>query len=125
MSVWPKFDAPPRFEDPVEGWEDPALPDFGAIFATARTCGYSVGLHGSMKRDVDLIAAPWTEEATDAETLIRAIAETLNARVMVDPPERKPHGRIGVTMQIDGWFKPIDLSVMPRAAQPPHTGATP
>lgn len=61
--TWPQFIAPPKYENPCEGWEDPKLPDFRLIWEVARGCGYAIGLHGSMKRDVDLIAVPWTDEA--------------------------------------------------------------
>lgn len=111
--TWPDFLAPQRMKNPPEGWEDPRLPDFRAIWAAARECGYSVGLHGSMVRDCDMIAAPWTEEATDAETLIDTICAAINA-IRACKAEPKPHGRIGICLQIDGWFKLIDLSIMPR-----------
>lgn len=111
--MWPDFIAPPKFPNAPEGWEDPRLPDFRTIWRVARECGYSVGLHGSMKRDCDMIAAPWTAEATDADALIKALCEALNARVIGKIVE-KPHGRVGLCLQIDGWFKVIDLSIMPR-----------
>ena len=122
--VWPHFTAPPKYENPTEGWEDPKLPDLVLIWAAARDCGYAIGLHGSMKRDVDLIAAPWTDEAKSADDLVSELCSTLNARVVAW--EDKPHGRRAATLQIDGWFKPIDLSIMPRAivlAAPSHEGA--
>lgn len=111
--MWPDIIAPPRFENQPEGWVDPRLPDFRTIWAAARECGYSVGLHGSMKRDCDMIAAPWTDEATDADRLIDALCEALNA-IRVGKVETKPHGRVGVCLQVDGWVKIIDLSIMPR-----------
>lgn len=110
--VWPDVIAPPRYENAAPGWVDPALPDFRLIWKTARECGYSVGIHGSLKRDVDLIAAPWTDEAVGAPGLVNAMCTALNAR-RVDGPEHKPHGRVAVTLQIDGWYKPIDLSILP------------
>lgn len=113
MSVWPDFEAPPQYEDAAAGWEDPALPDFRLIWAVARKLGYSIGLHGSMKRDCDLIAAPWTVTAGSDEYLVEALCTCLNARV-VGEPEDKPHGRRAWSLQVDGHVKTIDLSVMPR-----------
>lgn len=83
----------------------------------ARQLGYAIGVHGSQLRDVDLIAAPWTEEATTAPALVEAIAEALPGVVHVrDNP--KPHGRSGWTIiprwrwGKDTWY--VDISVMPR-----------
>lgn len=99
--TWPNIVAPPRYPDAAEGWEDPRLPDFELIWRTARAQGYSVGLHGSMRRDCDLIAAPWIEEAASAEDLIAALCAALNAR-QVGEIERKPLGRVALTLQVDG-----------------------
>lgn len=110
--VWPDFSAPAQYENPAQGWEDPHLPDFRLIWATARQCGYSIGLHGSMKRDCDLIAAPWTNEAVCGADLVDHLCKALNARI-VGEPEPKPLGRVAVTIQVDGYVKPIDLSICP------------
>jgi hypothetical protein len=116
FGVWPDLVAPPKYENAHPDWIDPALPDFRLIWKVARECGYSIGIHGSLKRDVDLIASPWTDEAVGSAELIEALSAALNARC-VGGPEHKPHGRVAVTLQIvDGYFKPIDLSVMPRIA---------
>jgi hypothetical protein len=112
---WPDFSAPPKYENPAKGWTDPRLPDFRLIWATARSAGYSVGLHGSMKRDCDLIAAPWVEDSASPEDLISALCAALNAR-QVGEIEQKPLGRVAVTLQINGFFKPIDLSIAPRVS---------
>ena len=110
--VWPKITAPPKYDNPHPDWEDPALPDFGLIFSVARECGYSIGLHGSMKRDVDLMAVPWTDQAVHYSKLIERLCKKLNAKQIGDR-EEKPHGRIAVNLQIDGFYKLIDLSIMP------------
>jgi hypothetical protein len=84
----------------------------------AREHGYTLALHGSMARDLDLIAVPWTDTATDAETLIAAMREATDLFVhpndRTNGPTEKPHGRqawglVGTTL---GW---VDLSIMPRA----------
>lgn len=85
---------------------------------TARAHGYAIGLHGSLTRDMDLIAAPWTEEACDGETLVRALAAAIvvdEALIQATPgPAQRPHGRVGWTILLGcGAF--IDVSVMPRA----------
>ena len=37
----------------------------------AMDCGWSLGIHGSLANDMDLMAMPWTEEAVPPEVLIR------------------------------------------------------
>lgn len=110
MTHWPDFTAPPMFDNPHPSWEDAALPDFRKIWAIARANGYAVGLHGSMKRDCDLIAVPWVETANPVATLVDDLCKGLGARV-VSEWEQKPLGRIAMTLRIDGYFKAIDLSV--------------
>lgn len=111
--IWPDFIAPQKYENAPSAWEDPGLPDFRTIWRVARECGYSIGLHGSMKRDCDLIAAPWTEEAMSFDTLVNALCAALNAR-RVGSFAHKPHGRLACILQVNGWVKNIDLSIMPR-----------
>lgn len=117
--IWPDFIAPSKYEKPDPRWVDPGLPDFRLVWEIARECGYSVGLHGSMKRDCDLIAAPWIDEAVSAEVLVNRLCEGLDAFILGNPePVRKPHGRLAWALQIrDAYKKHIDLSVMPRARE--------
>lgn len=115
QGVWPDVIAPPQYENPHPGWDDPKVPDLRLIWTLAREVGYAVGVHGSLKRDCDLIAAPWTDEAVSATAFIGHMVKGLAASV-VGVNTAKPHGRMAVTLQLDGWFKPIDLSVMPSLA---------
>jgi hypothetical protein len=110
--AWPDFVAPVKYENASIDWTDPRLPDFRKIWEVAREHGYAVGLHGSMRRDCDLIAVPWTEEATDPEALIQALCTALNAKE-IGKREPKPLGRLAVNLQVDGWVKLIDLSITP------------
>lgn len=109
--VWPDFVAPAKYDNPAEGLTDPRLPDFRLIWQVARDHGYAVGLHGSMRRDCDLIAVPWVEAHSTPEALISALCLALNASE-VGPREPKPNGRIAVNLQIDGWYRLIDLSIL-------------
>lgn len=100
------------------------------IRTTARALGYAIGLHGSLARDIDLIAIPWTEEAVAADVFAEAVRKTAEdvtghtAFVLNDPdakpldyirrsPEPKAHGRLGWSIHIAGLGTYIDLSVMP------------
>ena len=91
--------------------------------AVAREHGYALAVHGSMRTDLDLIAAPWTEEATDAETLIEALRSSVNGYIAqmegegwARNPEEKPCGRRAWSIYFaDAAAGPyLDVSVMPR-----------
>lgn len=93
-----------------------------AVRDAAREKGYALAVHGSLNRDIDLLAVPWTEEASSAEEVaeaIRAAAEKTSPGRMAfvatnDPcPRVKPHGRLAWSIHLGGGPF-IDLSVMPR-----------
>ena len=102
--------------------------------------GYNIVLHGSMSRDLDLIAIPWEETIGDKEQMINDISEAIGGNILmqnrsVDNIEGdrcgiKPHGRVvyiinlnrdfemkfnGLVSKITEYADPqyyIDLSVM-------------
>lgn len=84
----------------------------------AKQHGYALALHGSMNRDVDLIAVPWVDTATDAHSLVNSIVEYLKLiygqdqqwLVKASDPETKPHGRRAWIISLGGGAY-IDLSV--------------
>lgn len=98
----------------------------------ARRHGYAVGVHGSLERDLDLVAVPWSVEAVSAQDLVDAICDEMllhkrKVNLYADPdgprvmpnPEPKPWGRLG--WSLDGCPDPwvyVDLSVAPRAGEP-------
>ncbi len=77
----------------------------------AKQVGYAIGVHGSLERDVDLIAVPWTDKAIGNAELIALLEKELPA-IRTEHAHR-PHGRVGVILQGFGR-KWIDLSIMPR-----------
>lgn len=102
--------------------------------AVARSHGYALAVHGSLARDIDLIAVPWRPDVSAADVLveaIRAAAEDVTghpAYIRNDPtadprdftrrnPEPKFHGRLGwsifVKRRRGGYAVYLDLSVMP------------
>lgn len=96
------------------------------IRAVARDDGYAIGVHGSLSRDIDLIAVPWAEHCSHPAVLAEAIiarCREVNGFAELHPLERgayfvcgcpwsKPHGRLGWAIQLgDGIY--IDLAVMP------------
>ena len=103
-----------------------------AIREAAKEHGYAIGLHGSARRDFDLMAMPWRDGCSSRETLAHAVAQAacgidLNGEYQW---EKKPNGRWAVSMcicwtdhseQFKGMLSVghIDLSVMepPAASQ--------
>ena len=95
-----------------------ACPVFGLSFIpglvkVARENGYALTLHGSLSRDFDFVAIPWTEEAVPAAELAELLREQCGA-AMNPVPTEKPHGRLGYVLVLDGLVY-VDLSVMPRS----------
>lgn len=78
----------------------------------ARGLGYAIGVHGSQQRDLDLIAAPWTEEACEPWDLANAIAIGLGWWLHPKKVE-KPFGRISYLIYTHDHAH-IDLSIMPK-----------
>ncbi|MEA5111691.1 hypothetical protein SDC9_17671 [bioreactor metagenome] len=77
--------------------------------------GYNIVLHGSMNRDLDLIAIPWEEIIGDKEQMINDISESIGGNILmqnrsVDNIEGdrfgiKPHGRIVYIININRDFE--------------------
>lgn len=103
----------------------------GPLRRAARSCGYALAVHGSMKRDVDLIAVPWVEEALEPEELVENLLVTLRSETGgeaffrnddPDPngehcwcsrnPQPKPHGRLAWAIRFSAGGPQIDLSVV-------------
>lgn len=82
--------------------------------------GYALALHGTMARDLDLIAVPWVDDADSPEKLIKAFQRFIKTKAsgvhLVGMPQgqNKPHGRVAYSLHIgvDGHY--LDISVMPR-----------
>lgn len=105
-----------------------------AMRPAARECGYTLAVHGSLERDLDLVAVPWTAEAVAGEDLARCLRNCLKQtrgtrwflHWTVEGGSVKPHGRRAVTLTSadDGIASPagrhpyIDLSIMPRTEPP-------
>jgi hypothetical protein len=87
---------------------------YPALADRARTLGYALALHGSLKRDLDIIAIPWTEAAVDPNTLLLALCEEFDVATNnpLGLPEAKPHGRLCWTIPL-WWGAYLDFSVMP------------
>jgi hypothetical protein len=98
----------------------------------ARALGYALATHGSLARDIDLVAIPWTREASSSYELALSLIRTTEqakgrliaygtdeGSVLQYPEPRKPHGRVCWVIHLDDGVY-IDLSIMPRRAETPH-----
>ena len=105
----------------------------------ARELGYALGVHGSAERDLDVIAAPWTEDAVAALDLAvelrNEVGRVLGFTVALGGPHPKapphPHGRVGYAIHLvspeamtvgedDSISSPyIDLAILPRITEVP------
>lgn len=92
----------------------------------ARAHGYALAVHGSVVNDFDLIAAPWVDNASSVEELIRALVEqvsestgySIRMKETLDYASTdKPHGRRSFSIPIDCGSR-IDISVMPLGGTP-------
>lgn len=92
-----------------------------AVRAVAREHGYAIGLHGSMARDLDLIAVPWVDNAAPAEVLVDAVMKAVGGQFAPRDlgfernPAYRPHGRRAWSIYFAGLMFYIDLSIMPLA----------
>lgn len=90
-----------------------------SIRAVARVLGYAIGVHGSMQRDLDLIAVPWVDKHGTPDALAKAIQyAACGMHGDVVTWRQKPCGRIATSLPIC-WTEDkrpssghIDLSVM-------------
>ncbi len=87
--------------------------------------GYALALHGSLQKDLDVVAVPWVEVVSDPDTLAKALCNRANG-VIVDGsvrnefgifiretnPKKKPHGRLAYTIHLGSDSGYVDLSVI-------------
>jgi hypothetical protein len=65
----------------------------GPIKRIGHDLGYAIAVHGSLKRDIDLVAIPWTQGAAKKETLLKAICDDLSGVPSEDGWRKRAHGR--------------------------------
>jgi hypothetical protein len=112
-------------------------PTFAAAYAAfypmlaelSRQNGYALAIHGSVVRDFDLVAIPWTKSATSMDTLITTIAKyagmfSADKSKILLGPEEKEHGRKAWSILM-GNGAVIDFSIMPMMHNAELTGRGP
>ena len=84
-------------------------PQMAEVF---REHGYALAVHGTMGRDFDLVAAPWTDNASDMHTVLEATCKAFAVETVGDA-ELRSHGRrvIAISFGFGECF--ADVSFMP------------
>lgn len=81
----------------------------------AMDCGWALGLHGSLASDMDIMAMPWTENATSADDMIKyMIGKCFSGNRMakfVKHDGEKPNNRVVYTISIFSDFY-LDINVI-------------
>jgi hypothetical protein len=103
---------------------DQLKPNFAPVYAAAlypglagifHKHGYALAVHGSLARDFDLIAVPWTGQVSIPEAVVEEIIRTFSLR-LIDQPARfqiRNHGRVVYTLSCGFGECSIDLGFMP------------
>lgn len=80
--------------------------------------GYTLAIHGTVDRDLDLIAIPWTDDASDPADMVKALIDRVELILTPIPkegnPSSKPHGRTAWHLSFGWTGMYVDLSVTPR-----------
>ena len=88
------------------------------IAEVARKHGYALAIHGSLQRDFDLIAIPWTDNPSDPQSVFDELTGEFGLK-HVGKIGIKPHGRSVYTLTC-GWGECfLDLGFMPRLSSFP------
>ena len=95
-------------------------PNFASVYCClypdlvkiARVYGYALCVHGSLARDMDLVAVPWTDSAQDPEYVVKAFCQEFALKAVGGPPTKQPNGRLTYTLALQFGECFIDLSFM-------------
>ncbi len=83
-------------------------PDLAKLFIEN---GYALAVHGSLARDFDLIAFPWSYKLTPRKKMLEKIVKTFAVRI-IGKPEKKPFGRLAYTLSVGFGECAFDLSFL-------------
>lgn len=98
----------------------------------ARELGYNLLLHGSINRDMDIVAVPWVDEPASHTKLLKSFCEYLGIPFLTDTKDNPCHfsilpgGRFSYILDLnrggkhngyvdEQWY--IDLSITPLFGQ--------
>lgn len=86
-------------------------PNYGPVYAAAmypelakifQKHGYALAVHGSLARDLDLLAFPWVETVSNHSAVFSDVEKTFAVTFIASEGTKKPHGRVAYTMSF-GW----------------------
>jgi len=80
-----------------------------------RKHGYALAIHGTLGRDMDLIAVPWVPLPDEPQTVVDAITSNFAVKEVGGPAEIREHGRLVYTLSLAFGECFIDLSFTPKA----------
>ena len=78
----------------------------------ARAHGYALAVHGSLARDLDLIAIPWIEDPSTPQEVIDQMCKHYSITQAGEPTE-KHHGRLAFSLVVQFGECMIDISFIP------------
>ena len=111
VSQMPSIKRPDMSEKTIQLTNAPLYANvYPQLVVVARNHGYALAVHGSMKRDLDLIAVPWSEDPSEPAALVMALSTACHFDHIIGP-EQKMHGRMVWTLTFPGECF-VDLSVM-------------
>ena len=91
---------------------------YAAVYSDLREIaykyGWALGLHGSLANDMDIMAMPWTKDASSIDILIRELQAKFDGPfkgVDVKPYRGKPNGRVVYSIPIWGDLY-LDINVI-------------
>jgi hypothetical protein len=83
---------------------------FEALKDIAKEYGYNLVVHGSMARDLDLIAIPWVDDPKPEFAMIVALTDLLGGRILSGAGHRLPGGRKSFVINLNrGGYKRTEL----------------
>ena len=113
-------------DDAVQGAANRALLDFilPLMRVAAAKQRWTIAVHGSLNRDIDLIAVPWENGAMEMDKFTALICGVISgitgSCIQHNAWTVKPHGRMAKTLLVycGENHMSIDLSVMPIVVPP-------
>jgi hypothetical protein len=79
-----------------------------------RKHGYALAIHGSLQRDFDVVAVPWTVCPSEPHVVVKELEATF-AIDAIRGPNTREHGRIVWSIVIGFGHSQLDFSFMPIA----------
>jgi len=73
---------------------------FEGLKKIALKYGYNLVIHGSLHRDLDLIAIPWQKELKSHKEMITQFAEYIGGEIEIESCKPAYHGRIWYVINI-------------------------